>query len=303
MNREFLENMKIYSFMVMIFSFISIILGIAVVYEEYQENGSLTMDILLIISIVIFLVSAILYFALRRYFKKLDGESYFGFGDIVEMFMEFLIPSLEYKEMGMAVPQIDKTDRSVKSSHLWKKLCRGICINNLVVFLLLCYVEIKLIYGAIGTYRTRNPAFCLPLHEDSSVMLGVVGLILMAVVVLINAIIAFLGIRRNGILIFAYLDRSKVKFETLSQHFDQSIRCGLDIWVDEKYLFVVGNGISHVIPLEEYEECSINYTRTYFICTISGTYDCVIKYGIFPNKYKKMKRLIKEYQAKSEKDM
>ena len=218
--------------------------------------------------------------------KKRQGESYFSTKMYLEGFLELFFPTF----LGSRTAQIRKKNVSDKNkkTRLWKELCVGYDIQNIVSFVLwflLLAACVKVVVDKI-------------LYSEGSGLIDITAFSIISIILVIILIFVAAGIKKDPTPIFEYMDITKVKFNTLAKHYDKSEKITHRVWTDKEFVFVQSKGKAYCFSVEEYEDMTINFTRFRFVMVLSSTYDCIIQSSLTPSGFLKLKKFLESESLK-----
>lgn len=305
MKTELLEDIKIYILIAAVFDLLlTIFLGFYA-YEDYIK-GEVTnyMFYTFIVLLIVFFILMLVYFGLRFYLKKKEGDNFVGFLDVAKTMLIVIFPILDKDNKNMSISDFGK---AAESSLLWRTLGTGINKKKLFLFLFLFLIGIYLGYNGIIIWVTKNSYFAkallgrrVRLDPDYYLASGFC-ILLMAIIVLINASVVFFGIKKKGFALLEYTQKNKINFMTLNKDFTESIKCGNGLWVGKQNLFVQTKGYGKVIPLNEILYCKLHrmggthptrFFIPYYYIEIQGKEETIFKYCILTSSFKKMQTAI-----------
>lgn len=305
MKIELLEDIKTYTLIIAIFDLLLTIFSGFYAYEDYIKGEARNyIFYTFIVLLIVFLILLLVYFSLRFYLKKKEGENFVGFLDVAKTLLTFMFPILDKEHKNMSISDFGK---AAESSSLWRTLGTGINKKKLFQFLFLFLIGIYLGYNGIIIWVTKDSYFAkallgrrVRLDPDYYLASGF-AILLMAIIVLINASVVFFGIKKKGSALLEYTQKRKIDFMTLNKDFTESIKCGNGIWVGKQNLFVQTKGCGKVIPLNEILCCQLHrmggthpaqFFIPYYFIEIQGKEETIFKYCILTSSFKKMQTAI-----------
>ena len=281
MNDEKLEDIKIASEVVFAVMLVGVAVSIGAVFDNIRtdDEGSLWWMVL------IFAIPAAISFAIAGIssciLKKRQGESYFSNMMYVKAILEMIFPTL----LGSCSAKLKKlnVNDANKESNLWKDMCVGYDKENIISFILwfalwsaCVWIVVKYIFFVDGEAKIFN----------------VVSFSIISIALTIVLICVASGIKRDPMPIFEYMDITKVKFNEIAKHYDVADKITHKIWMDYKYVFIQSNGKAYCIPVEDYIDMTITFSRIRFVMVLTSTYNCVIKSSFSPIGFQKLKTIL-----------
>ena len=234
----------------------------------------LIFGILTVVSFIIAVVSS-------HILKKRQGKSYFSTKMYIEATLEIFFPSL----LGSHSAKQEKLNVSKKNkeTNLWKDMCVGYDIESIVSFVLwfllwaaCVWMVIKYIFFADGNDKVFN----------------IISFSVVLIVLTVYLICAESGIKKDPMPIFEYMDITKVKFNEIAKHYDKAEKITHKIWMDYKYVFIQSKGKAYCIPVEDYIDMTITFSRFRYVMVLTSTYNCVVKSAFFPAGFQKLKTML-----------
>ncbi len=279
-NDEKLEDIKIMSIVVFVVSLAGTIMGVGMEIDNIRTGGVslwwlvLIFGILTVVSFIIAVVSS-------HILKKRQGKSYFSTWMYIEATLEIFFPSL-LSSYSAKQEKLNVSEKN-KETNLWKDMCVGYDIESIVSFVLwfllwaaCVWMVIKYIFFANGNDKMFNIA-------TFSVVL---------IILTVYLICAASGIKKDPMPIFEYMDITKVKFNEIAKHYDKAEKITHRIWMDYKYVFIQSKGKAYCIPVEDYIDMTITFSRFRYAMVLTSTYDCVVKSAFSPAGFQKLKTML-----------
>lgn len=286
MNDEKLEDIKVVSTVSFVIMLAGTIMGVGAEADNIR-TGKVSLWWLVLIFGILTVISFAVVVISSRILKKRQGQSYFSTMMYIEAILEMFFPSLS----GSHSAKLKKLNVSNenKKSNLWKDMCVGCDIDNIISFILwfvlwsVCvWMVIKYIFFVDGDDNIFNIA-----------SFSVVSIALTIVLICVAS-----GMKKNPMPIFEYMDISKVKFKELAKHYDMADKVTHKIWMDYKYVFIQSNGKAYCIPVEDYIDMTITFSRFRFVMVLTSTYDCVVKSSFSPAGFQKLKTMLETFHNK-----
>ncbi len=283
MNDEKLEDVKVVSTVSFVIMMVGTIMGVGAEIDNIRTGEASLWWLVLIFGIPAVISFAVVVIS-SRILKKRQGESYFSTMMYMEAILEMFFPSL----LGSRSAKLKKLNVSDanKKSNLWKNMCVGCdkesIISFILWFILWCacvWMVVKYIFFADGNDKMMN-----------IISFSVVSIALTVVLICVAS-----GIKKNPMPIFEYMDISKVKFKELAKHYDMADKITHKIWMDYKYVFIQSNGKAYCIPVEDYIDMTITFSRFRFVMVLTSTYDCVVKSSFSPAGFQKLKTMLETF--------
>lgn len=287
MNDEKLEDLKVMSTVsFVIFSAITIMC----IAEEIDNirTGAMSLWFLIPISGIFTGISLLIAVISSFILKKRQGKSYFSNIMYIEAFLEVFFPSLSDSH-SVKLRKNNVSEKNRKTG-LWKDMCVGCDRERLISFLLWFLLWAACIWMVI-----KNIFY--PGNDDR--ILDITAFSIVSIVLVFILIGVASGIRKDPSPIFEYMDITKVKFNELAKHYDNAEKIARNIWMDSKYVFALSNGKAYCIPVEDYEEMTITFSRFRFIMVLSAKYDCLIKSSLSPVGFRELKKRLENERLNS----
>lgn len=249
---------------------------------DSARNGTVSLWILILIGVILTAVSLLIAVISSCILKKRQGEAYFSTAMYIKGFLEMFFPSLS-KDSHPAKMRKRNISEKNKGTNLWKNMCVGWDKENIISFILWF-----LLWTACIGMSIKNIFF----SNGTDEMLNSISFSVAAIVLTFVLIGAASGIRKNPTPIFKYMDITKVKFNELAKHYDNADKITNGIWMDYKYVFIQSHGNAYCIPVEDYIDMTITFSRFRYVMVLSSTFDCVIKSAFSPAGFQKLKTIL-----------
>lgn len=294
---EILENIKMYAGIV--FGML-LILDIILVASMYQKYGVIfghntAMNNVIVVLLIATIVLFVVFIALGVYLKIQQGDLYISIGDIWETVVIMLFPT-DAKSKKEICQILDKLgNRSeIESTALWKEITKGINVCNLLKAIGLFSFGSAVLYVVIKSWIEM---------DDERILMTVMGM-LFILILYFWCIACAVGVKKRPDYVLDYLVDNELKFDVLSRDFSQAIKCGSKIYKGAEYIFIViGKGMQ-VVAVEDVIECNIirmagwNPRRLflpYYVLYVSTEGEHIMKYGINPIAFYKLKNEIERF--------
>ncbi len=288
---EILDNIQSYgvaAFIVLIL--FDIIFG-AVSYNEYGVlfGCNKAIDGVLFFSIGVTIVLLVVLIVISVILKRQQGDLYVDIGDFFEnVFLLFFPVGARSKKETLQLLEIRGEREQVTASALWKTAAKGLHIWNLIKAILLFAFAGAVVYTVVMSWIDL---------DDDRVFTTVLGSIF-ALVSYFWCIVCAFGVKRRPDGLLDYVMAHEIPFEILIQDFAMARNIGNEIYKSSQYLFLnLGKGME-VLALNEITKCEVirmggfNPRRlflTYHLLQVSTAEQTVIKYGINPVPFFKLK--------------
>ncbi len=279
MNNEKLEDVKIMSSVMFVIFLIITIIFVAGEIDVLKNGGASVWFFILLFGLAA-MVCLIVAIVTSSVLKKRQGELYFSNKMYLEGFLELFFPTL----LGSRTAQIRKRNVSDKNkkTRLWKELCAGYDIESIVSFV----AWFLLLVGCVKVLIDEI------LYSEESGLIYITAFSIISIVIVVVLVFVAAGIKKDPTPIFEYMDITKVKFNTLAKHYDDSEKITHRIWIDKEFVFVQSKGKAYCFSVDEYEDMTINFTRLRFVMVLSSTYDCIIQSSLTPLGFLKLKKCL-----------
>lgn len=283
---ERLEDIKVMSTVSFVIMLAGTIMCVGEEIDNIRTGGmslwwlALIFGLLTVISFSIAVVSSCI-------LKKRQGESYFSAMMYMKAIFEMFFPSL-FSSHSAKLKNLNVSNAN-KESNLWKDMCSGCdkeSIVSFILWLLLWGVCVSQVVKYIFFVDGDNKIFNITSYSIVSIALTVVLICVAS------------GIKKNPMPIFEYMDISKVKFKELAKHYDQADKIAHRIYMDYKYVFIQSNGKAYCIPVEDYVDMTITFSRFRYVMVLTSTYNCVVKSAFSPIGFQKLKTMLETYNKK-----
>ncbi|MDE6434733.1 MAG: hypothetical protein K2L07_10965 [Lachnospiraceae bacterium] len=280
MNDKKLEDFKVMSTV----SFVIMLAGTIMTAGGEIDNirtGEMSLWWLVLIFGILTVISFAITVVSSRILKKRQGESYFSTMMYMKAILEMVFPSL----LGSHSAKLKKLNVSDanKESNLWKDMCVGCDKENIISFILwfiLWSACVWMVVEHIFFVDGEDKIFDVASFSIASIALTIVLIFVAS------------GIKKDPMPIFEYMDITKVKFNEIAKHYDMADNITHKIWMDYKYVFIQSNGKAYCIPVEDYIDMTITFSRTRFVMVLTSTYNCVIKSSFSPIGFRKLKTIL-----------
>lgn len=287
MNDERLEDIKVVSTVSFVIMMAGTIMGVGAGIDNIRTGGQGSLWWLVLIFGILTVISFAVVVISSRILKKRQGESYFSTMMYMEAVLEIFFPSL-LGSHSAKLKKLNVSDEN-KKSNLWKDMCVGCDIDNIISFILwfiLWSVCVWMVIKHIFFVDGKNKIF-----DIASFSVAVIAITIVLICVAS-------GIKKNPMPIFEYMDISKVKFKELAKHYDMADKVTHKIWMDYKYVFIQSNGKAYCIPVEDYIDMTITFSRCRFVMVLTSTYNCVVKSSFSPAGFQKLKTMLETFNNK-----
>ena len=236
--------------------------------------------ILGILTVISFAIAAVA----SHILKKRQGESYFSTMMYIEAILEMFFPSLSGSHSAK-LKKFNVSDAN-KESNLWKDMCVG-CDKECIISFILWF----LLWG-ICVWLTVKYIFFV---DGDDKIFDIISFSIVSIALTIVLICVASGIKKNPMPIFEYMDITKVKFKELAKHYDMADKITHKIWMDYKYVFIQSNGKAYCIPVEDYIDMTITFSRFRYVMVLTSTYNCVVKSAFSPDGFQKLKNMLETF--------
>lgn len=281
---EKLENIKMYIGITFI---VLLLLDIFLMAAAYSKYGSVfsyneSMNHLIVGLIIATVVSLIVFFVLRIILRKQQGDMYITLGDMFGTIGDLLLPSGISRKM----------PKDMTSTALWKA-ANGIHVWNLVKAILLLSFGSAIIYVVIGAWKDM---------DDQRILITILGG-LFIVVLYFWGVVCAIGVKKRADDVLQYVFVNQVPLKELNADFAQADKCGNGIYKGEKYIFVDQEKGMQVAAIKDITECKVlrmagrsprRLFLAYYILTIATEKDTIMKYGINPASFYKLRDMLQE---------
>lgn len=321
---EKLENIKMYIGITFI---VLLLLDIFLMAAAYSKYGSVfsyneSMNHLIVGLIIATVVSLIVFFVLRIILRKQQGDMYITLGDMFGTIGDLLLPSgisSKIPEVPAITLEEDDIDESLmedeeepsvelqqnqepdllgnreemKSTVLWKAAANGIHVWNLVKAILLLSFGSAILYVVIGAWKDM---------DDQRILLTIIGG-LFIIVLYFWGVVCAIGVKKRADDVLQYVFVHQVPFKELNADFTQADKCGNGIYKGEKYIFLDQGKGMQVAAIKDITECKVlrmagrsprRLFLAYYILTIATEKDTIMKYGMNPAPFYKLRDMLQE---------
>ncbi|MDE6434736.1 MAG: hypothetical protein K2L07_10980 [Lachnospiraceae bacterium] len=282
MRNEKLEDIKISSTVLFIISLIGTIMFVAAEIDAIKY-GKASFIWLIIIALIFTIGSLVVAIVSSHILKKRQKDTYWSVSKYFQALFELLFPSM-VSSNSVKLKKINVSNKN-KQTNFWKEMCTGYYRGSIVSFIFWFVLFLSCVWMIVSAVFSSN---------KTDKIFDLVSFSIAAVIVFAVMIVAAMGIKKDPTPIFEYMDISKVKFNEIAKHYDSAEKIAYDIWVDRKYIYLLSNGKAYCIPMKEYEDIQISFSRFRFIMVLTSTYNCVVKSAFLPMKFNKAKRKIEE---------
>lgn len=281
---EKLENIKMYIGITFI---VLLLLDIFLMAAAYSKYGSVfsyneSMNHLIVGLIIATVVSLIVFFVLRIILRKQQGDMYITLGDMFGTIGDLLLPSGISRKM----------PKDMTSTALWKA-ANGIHVWNLVKAILLLSFGSAILYVVIGAWKDM---------DDQRILLTIIGG-LFIIVLYFWGVVCAIGVKKRADDVLQYVFVHQVPFKELNADFTQADKCGNGIYKGEKYIFLDQGKGMQVAAIKDITECKVlrmagrsprRLFLAYYILTIATEKDTIMKYGMNPAPFYKLRDMLQE---------
>lgn len=279
MNTDRLDHLKTYCMVVIIFIFVGeLILG-AGLYQEYDNNGSVsdTLFRIWILFLAVEILLIITYCFLRAYLKRKLGASYIGASHMGKTAKNMLF----HDKQSFGYMESEAFKEAVKGCALWKKMSSG--------------VNVKYIFYFIFCFGSGSLFLWFGFYEKGVLAL-VLGL-LFGIICYFWAVVNFCAIRKKADALLQYVEEKGISFDALNQDFLCAMRLGSQMWLGHTYFFIYTSTGAQVMALSDIERCKVHWMGSfqhlpYFVLEVQGDNKSLMKYGVFPFAFYKVKKQI-----------
>ena len=291
---ELLENTKIYVVIGMIVMLCVDAIMMANLYDDYGSifGGNDALDKVIWIFLIITGILVVLTVVLSVILRIWQGELYLTVFDYLETFMYIVFPvdARSKKEIRESLNQLGNEDE-IRQSALWKSMKKGIHVLNLVKTVFLLWFASMIVYVVIEGWLDKS---------DDRIVMTVLGL-LFAIIMYFWALVCGVGIKKRPDEVLSYCEQHELSFHTLDEDFFNAQKYGLDMYIGREFVFIdTGKGMQ-VAKRNEIVRCDVlrmggwNPRRlflSYYILDIETAETHIVKYGISPMAFYKVKNAI-----------
>ncbi len=322
---EKVENLKMY---IGITCIVMILLDVFLIAATYGKYGSVftsneAMNHLIVGLIIVTILLWIVFIVLRIVLRKQQGDMYISLWDMFGTIRDLLLPSgisSKVPEYSDATLEDDDTDESLmddeeespsvklqqhempdllgnqeerKSSALWKAAANGIHVWNLVKAILLLSFGSVILYVVIDAWQDM---------DDQRILITILGG-LFIIVLYFWGIVCAIGIKKRADDVLQYVFIHQVPFHELNADFSKADKYGNGVYKGEKYIFINQGKGMQVVAIKDITECKVtrmagwNPRRlflAYYILTIVTKKDAIMKYGINPVPFYKLRDVLQQ---------
>lgn len=291
---EFIENIKIY--VGIVFGMLLILDTILIAYM-YQENGMIfgynaTVNNIIISLLAVTAVLFILLIVFSVFLRIRQGDMYISIWDLLETMTTMLLPidAKSKKEIMQLLDRIGNKEE-IMTTDLWRKSTKGINMWNWMKFVFLFGFGSSILYVIIKSWLDM---------DNQRILMTVLGG-LFVIVLYFWSIVCGLGVKKRPDAILDYIISRDLEFSVLNQDFSKAMAYGSQIYKGSEYIFIgLGKGMQ-VVSIEDIMECKVlrmagwNPRRLflpYYILEVSAVDKHIMKYGINPIAFYKLKNAI-----------
>lgn len=283
MNDEKLEDIKVMSTV----SFVIMLAGTIMCIGGEIDNIR-TREMSLWWLVLIFGILTVISFAIAvissRILKKRQGESYFSAIMYIEAILEMFFPSL-LSSHSAKLKKINVSEKN-KATKLWKDMCAGCDKESIILFILWF-----LLWSACVWMMVKYIFFA----DGNDKMLNIISFAVVSIALTVVLICVASGIKKDPMPIFEYMDITKVKFKELAEHYDMADKITHRIRLDYKYVFIQSNGKAYCIPVKDYIDMTITFSRFRYVMVLTSTYNCVVKSAFSPVGFQKLRTMLETF--------
>lgn len=285
------EDIKMYCMIGIVLLAIMECIVLSVAYTEYGAciGNDKICDCIIIGGFIVIIILLIVWCILRAVLIREQGDAYVGIIDFLDTVRVLLFPvgSMNKKEIRDVVEKLGG-EKEIFSSVLWKSVTRGVNVLYLLAFVFL------FAFGSVCCWVVIEEWLDM---SDKRLLMTVMGIIFI-VVLYFWALVAFFGIKKRPESILDYAVLHDLRFSVLNNDFLYAVKCGNGMFIGNEYIFMqIAKGMQ-VVAKKDITECSVlrmagwNPERLclpYYMLTVKTEDDYIVKYGIIPNAFYRLK--------------
>ena len=281
MSDDKLEDIKIESSTIFVIFFIGTIM-IAFGEIDSIQTGEPSLLFLLIIFGILTIGSLSAAIISSHVLKKRQGKQYWSTANYIQTVLEFTFPAM-FRSKSIQLRKQNVSEKN-KQTKLWNDLCIGYDKRAVISFVLWCVllIEIMRIVIPVAMYEGQGKLFDLFFWS------------IMAISIFVIAALNATRMKKDPTPLFECMDLHKVKFDEIAKHYENAEKITYGIWIEETYIFLLSKGQVDCIPMKEYKDMIIYFSKWRFVMILKGKYDCVAQSAILPFKFYKAKKKIEK---------